>query len=125
MKTSPLKFVKKPWGSELWIAHTPKYTGKILFIKKGGRLSKQYHRWKDETIYTDTGHYVMEINGHPHVLRKGQAVRIRPGMIHRMEARFEDVRLIEVSTSQTEDVVRLQDDYGRAGPARKIKSRKS
>ncbi|HOW27898.1 MAG TPA: cupin domain-containing protein [Elusimicrobiota bacterium] len=113
MKTMRPKFVPKPWGWELWIAHTPKYTGKILFIKKGGRLSRQYHRWKDETIHVDSGVLSMEVNGRTRPLKKGTSIRVRPGTIHRMSAEKGPVRLIETSTSQVLDVVRLSDDYGR------------
>ncbi len=114
----PLKIVSKPWGREIWFAFTPKYTGKILYIRKGHRLSKQYHRFKDETLYTDRGRFWLEINGRGRVMGPGSVMRFRPGTVHRMEARYGDVRLIEVSTSQVRDVVRLEDDYRRA-PARR------
>jgi quercetin dioxygenase-like cupin family protein len=114
------KVVMKPWGKEVWFAHTPKYVGKLLYIKKGHRLSKQYHRFKDETLLTDQGSYWLEMNGRGRKMPPGSVVRFRPGTIHRMEARYGDVRIIEVSTSQLKDVVRLDDDYRRA-PARKRK----
>jgi quercetin dioxygenase-like cupin family protein len=110
---APLKVVEKPWGREIWFAFTPKYVGKLLFIKKGHRLSKQYHRLKDETLYTDSGRYLLEINGRKKLMKPGSAIRFTPGTVHRMEARFGDVRIIEVSTSQVKDVVRLDDDYNR------------
>jgi quercetin dioxygenase-like cupin family protein len=116
---TPLKTVRKPWGREIWFAHTPLYVGKILFLKRGHRLSKQYHRFKDETVYTDSGRYWLEVNGRGRVMRPGSVVRFRPGTVHRMEARFGDVRLLEVSTPQVGDVVRLEDDYRRVGGARR------
>lgn len=111
--TRVLKTVLKPWGKEVWFARTPKYAGKLLFIRKGHRLSKQYHRFKDETLYTDKGTYLLELDGRKRRMPPGSAVRFRPGAVHRMEARYGDVRLIEVSTSQLRDVVRLEDDYRR------------
>lgn len=108
-----MKIVKKPWGCEIWFAHTKKYVGKILIIKKGCRLSKQYHNFKHETLYTDKGKYVMEINGRKRIINKGQSVVIPPKTIHRMHAKFGNVKLIEVSTPQVQDVVRIEDDYGR------------
>jgi len=108
-----LKKVLKPWGWELWFAHTTKYVGKIIFIKKGHRLSRQYHRFKDETVYANQGTWVLEISGKKKRMKPGDAARIRPGVIHRFTAPFEDVRLLEVSTPQVKDVIRLDDDYGR------------
>lgn len=108
-----MKIVKKPWGQETWFAHNPKYTGKLLFIKKGHRLSKQYHRLKHETLYTLKGKYLLEFNGRKKVQKPGSVTIIPPKAVHRMEAKFGDVTLIEVSTSQLKDVVRLEDDYGR------------
>ena len=110
-----IKIVKKPWGSETWYANTKKYVGKILFIKKGYRLSKQYHRKKHETMYTLEGKYIMELNGRNKIIKKGQSITVKPRMVHRMYAKFGDVRLLEVSTPEIWDVVRLDDDYGRKG----------
>ncbi len=109
-----IKIVKKPWGCEIWYAHTDRYVGKILIIKKGHRLSKQYHKIKHETIYTDKGKYIMEIRGRKKVVRQGESVVVKPGTIHRMYARYGDIRLLEVSTPQVDDVVRVEDDYGRS-----------
>jgi len=115
--------VEKPWGHEIRWAANEKYIGKILFIKKGHRLSKQYHEQKDEAIYVLDGSLMLELG--PTVeeigitesvkftLTKGQAQRIRPGVVHRFCALTEDVTLIEVSTPEMEDVVRLEDDYSR------------
>ena len=113
--------VKKPWGSELVWAMTPKYVGKILRIRKGGRLSLQYHRWKDETIHLLSGTLDFEVEEKGRLvvrrLRRGEGYRIRPRTKHRMVA-VSDCEVLEVSTPQLLDVVRLEDAYGRAGTFR-------
>lgn len=114
MARSLLTKVKKPWGWELWFAQSTKYVGKIIFIKKGHRLSEQYHRFKHETVYADKGVWLLEIAGRKRRMKPGDAVAIKPGVIHRFCAPYGDVRLLEVSTAQVKDVVRLNDDYGRA-----------
>src|SRR5947209_20231365 len=105
-----LKRVQKPWGWELWFAHSAKYVGKIIFIKKGHRLSKQYHRRKHETVYAHQGRWVLEINGRKRLMHPGKAAVIAPGIVHRFTSPYEDVHLLEVSTPQVKDVVRLEDD---------------
>lgn len=111
-------FVTKPWGSEFVWAMTPKYVGKILRIRKGGRLSLQYHRWKDETIHMLSGTMDFEVEERGRMvvrrLRKGEGYRIRPRTKHRMIA-VSDCEVLEVSTPQLLDVVRLEDAYGRVG----------
>jgi len=87
--------------------------GKIIFIKKGHRLSRQYHRFKHETVYADHGRWILEIAGRKKPMKPGLSAAIKPGVIHRFCAPYEDVRLIEVSTPQVHDVIRLHDDYGR------------
>lgn len=113
-----LKRVPKPWGHEIWWAHTEKYVGKILFVKAGHKLSLQYHEKKDETVYLNKGSIVLlvEEDGEmiERVLRPGDAYRIRPGVKHRMSA-LEDSEILEASTPEVEDVVRLEDAYGREG----------
>ena len=108
--------VEKPWGYELIWAHAEKYVGKILHITAGHALSLQYHRQKDETIHLLSGSMRFEYDrggGRREVaLRAGESVRIRPGMIHRMVA-LEDCDVLEASTPELEDVVRLEDRYGR------------
>jgi mannose-6-phosphate isomerase len=110
--------VKKPWGSELVWARTPKYVGKILRIKKGGQLSLQYHRFKDETIHVLSGtlDYVVEEKGRlvTRRLRKGMGYRTAPRTKHRMIG-VTDCEILEVSTPQLMDIVRLEDAYGREG----------
>jgi quercetin dioxygenase-like cupin family protein len=108
-----LKKVMKPWGWELWFAHSAKYVGKVIFIKKKHRLSKQYHRVKHETIYTQTGRWVLEINGRKREMKPGSYAVIEPRVVHRFTSPYQDVHLLEVSTPQVTDVVRLEDDYGR------------
>jgi len=110
----------KPWGHEVRFAQNDKYLGKILFIKKGHRLSRQYHELKDETIFVHHGTLVLEL-GSPDVssferktLGYGERFRILPGVIHRFCAPADSsVTLIEVSTPEIDDVVRLEDDYKR------------
>jgi mannose-6-phosphate isomerase len=113
---SRLQRIEKPWGYEIWFAVTDKYIGKILFIRKGHRLSLQYHERKDETLYCLQGKasLIVERAGTTNSLplEPGRSCRIEPMTVHRMEA-AEDTTLIEVSTPETEDVVRVEDDYGR------------
>ena len=109
--------VKKPWGYELIWAHTERYVGKILHINKGESLSYQYHRVKDETIRLLSGVLEMDVesDGERGKLRlaPGDCLHIVPLMKHRMTA-VEDCDVLEVSTPELDDVVRLEDRYGRA-----------
>jgi quercetin dioxygenase-like cupin family protein len=115
-KLQPERKVDKPWGYELIWAHTPRYVGKILHINKGHRLSYQYHNVKDETIRLLSGTLEVrtEIDGKNMVLnlRPGDCLHIVPLMRHRMIA-VEDCDVLEVSTPELDDVVRLEDDYER------------
>jgi len=115
------RVVPKPWGEELWFARTDRYAGKILTIKKGRRLSLQYHERKHEVQYVDSGRIKVTLGSsdRPGEYREviagpGTVIVLPPGAVHRMEA-LEDARLFEVSTPELEDIVRLDDDYGRAG----------
>jgi len=103
----------KPWGWELWFAHTKHYVGKIIFIKKGHRLSKQYHRRKHETVYAHEGRWILEIGGKERPMKPGDFAVVKPGVVHRFCSPYQNVRLLEVSTPHVKDVVRLEDDYGR------------
>jgi len=111
--------VDKPWGWELWWAHTERYVGKILFVRAGEQLSLQYHEVKDETIYVQSGEMTFLVDrrdgeGLKEVpMGPGDAFHITPGMIHRMRA-VTDVTILEASTPEVEDVVRLEDSYGRS-----------
>lgn len=109
--------VEKPWGFELIWAHTERYVGKLLVIQAGRRLSLQYHRQKDESIYVLRGSLRLHLEdeaGHLRVetLGPGTHRRIPVGRRHRFEA-VERVELMEVSTPELDDVVRVEDDYGR------------
>ena len=115
------KRVDKPWGHELWWARTDRYVGKILHVNKGESLSLQYHNVKDETIMLQSGRLLFETRptGEEGELRKvemrpGDVFHITPGTLHRMTA-LEECDIVEVSTPELDDVVRLEDRYGRAG----------
>jgi mannose-6-phosphate isomerase len=115
------KRVEKPWGYELWWARTDRYVGKILHVKRGESLSLQYHNVKDETILLQSGRLLFETRptGEEGELRKvemnpGDVFHITPGTLHRMTG-LEDCDIVEVSTPELDDVVRLEDRYGRAG----------
>ena len=115
---SEVKHVPKPWGHETIWAHTDRYVGKILHIKAGHALSVQYHERKDETVYLLSGEltYWVQQDGEMKdmKLRQGESFRITPGTIHYMEA-VTDVDVLEASTPELDDVVRLEDRYGREG----------
>jgi mannose-6-phosphate isomerase-like protein (cupin superfamily) len=116
LKVEPTR-VDKPWGHELIWARTDRYIGKILHIRKGESLSLQYHRRKDETIRVLAGRVRLETTeeGGQHqtdMLEPGGGAHIPPGTRHRMEA-LEDSDVLEVSTPELDDVVRLEDRYGR------------
>ena len=109
--------VEKPWGYEIRWAITDKYLGKILRIEPGQKLSRQYHEVKDESIYVLEGTLVLELGDENKMVRifmkKGAYRRIEPMTIHRFAAPSGGCTLIEVSTPEIDDVVRLQDEYGR------------
>jgi quercetin dioxygenase-like cupin family protein len=115
-----IRRVEKPWGHEIIYAHTARYAGKILFIRAGERLSLQFHRRKEETIYVLSGglEFVVEEGGKlvTRSLSPGEGFHIAPGVRHRMIARL-DTEVAEVSSPELDDVVRLEDVYGRAGDA--------
>ncbi len=109
--------VEKPWGHELWWAHTDAYAGKILFVEAGHRLSIQMHNEKDETSYLLSGKLLLlqgpsEDRLAEHTLTPGASWRNEPGVVHSIEA-IEDATVLEVSTPQLDDVVRFSDRYGR------------
>ena len=111
-------FIEKPWGSETIWAKTDKYVGKILYIKAGKKLSLQFHKEKEETILVTDGVLLLRYGEEGELLKAktlkiGETFHVKPGLIHRFEAVKEDVTLIEVSTPELDDVVRLEDDYGR------------
>ena len=112
--------VEKPWGHELIWAVSEHYVGKVLFVRAGFALSLQFHNEKDESWYVESGRAELEIGAageavtQREVVGEGAAFRLRPGTIHRVRA-IDDTRLLEVSTPQLDDVVRLDDLYGRTG----------
>jgi len=114
-----MRTVEKPWGKEIWWAHAlDKYMGKILHINDGHKLSLQYHEQKDETIYVLEGKLLLVYSLPSGEIRErdmlqGDSFRIHAGTLHRFCAADGDVTLLEVSTDFPEDVVRLEDDYGR------------
>jgi mannose-6-phosphate isomerase len=114
----PVRRVDKPWGYELIFAHTDRYVGKILHVDAGHALSLQYHEVKDETLFLAEGEVelIVEENGSmvSTVLRGGDSYRITANTRHRMVAGENGCDIIEVSTPELDDVVRLEDRYGRA-----------
>lgn len=112
--------VEKPWGWELIWAQSEVYVGKLLFVRAGQSLSLQFHREKDESWYVESGRAELELGDTGDAVLKreivstGACFRYRPGTVHRVTA-LEDTTIIEVSTPQLDDVVRLEDAYGRAG----------
>jgi mannose-6-phosphate isomerase len=116
----PPERVEKPWGHELIWAKTDAYAGKILFIRAGQALSLQFHREKDESWYVLEGRAELELGDvgqavtKTEVVAAGGAFRFRPGTVHRIRA-IEDTTILEVSTPQLDDIVRLEDAYGREG----------
>lgn len=112
--------VDKPWGHELIWAETEAYVGKVLFVEAGRSLSLQYHRVKDESWMVDDGRGRLELGSREDgaltkiTIEAGDCFRYRPGTLHRVTA-VTDLRIIEVSTPHLDDVVRLEDAYGREG----------
>jgi len=110
--------IEKPWGWELLWAEAEAYVGKLLFVKAGHELSLQFHNEKDESWYVQEGRAELEIgapgNATPasEVVGPGAAFRIRPGTVHRVRA-LDDTLMLEVSTPHLDDIVRLEDRYGR------------
>jgi mannose-6-phosphate isomerase len=122
LEDGSMKIVEKPWGREIWLAHTDRYAFKIIEIKKGTRSSLQYHVKKHEHIYVDRGVLQMEWENEQGqmetlTLKPGEVVENKPGRKHRAIA-VEDVRLMEVSTPELDDVVRIEDDFRREGTAK-------
>jgi mannose-6-phosphate isomerase-like protein (cupin superfamily) len=113
-----LRRVDKPWGYELRFVRTDRYAGKVLFIKAGSQLSLQYHERKDEAFFVQTGTLELVLGRRAIqtvlTMGPGDSRHITPGTVHRFRA-VTDTLLFEVSTPELEDVVRIEDDYGREG----------
>jgi mannose-6-phosphate isomerase len=112
--------VEKPWGWELIWAVAEAYVGKVLYVRAGQSLSLQFHREKDESWYVESGRAKLELGAvgdailKTEVIAAGACFRYRPGTVHRVTA-LEDTTILEVSTPHLDDVVRLEDAYGREG----------
>jgi mannose-6-phosphate isomerase len=110
--------IEKPWGYELHWAKTDRYVGKILHVTAGHALSLQYHNKKDETMYLYSGKMIFETEEDGQLVKRemtpGDSVHISPKTVHRITA-VEDCDVLEVSTPELDDVVRLEDRYGRKG----------
>jgi mannose-6-phosphate isomerase-like protein (cupin superfamily) len=109
--TNP-KIVDKPWGREVWYAHNDQYAGKILEVDAGHLLSLQMHEVKHETLYLHSGRMRFTRGDDVFEWNPGESIEIPPHTVHRMEA-IENSVILEVSTPQLDDVVRLEDRYGR------------
>lgn len=118
MRAMNVRRVEKPWGHEIIWAHTEKYVGKLLHVKAGHSLSLQYHNVKDETIHLHSGQLKLVVDeGNGYVekdMKLGESYHIKPLTKHRMVA-VTDCDILEVSTPELDDVVRLEDKYGRTG----------
>lgn len=108
--------IEKPWGYELIWAKTDKYVGKILHINSGCKLSLQFHRFKTETILVLDGNLRLETDQNSFDVPQGGTFHVEPGQVHRFccSTDHDFVRLVEVSTPELYDVVRLEDNYGRS-----------
>ena len=123
---SPVQVTKprvaaKPWGREIIYAESDRFAGKILEVKKGQRLSLQYHKQKHETMYVQRGALRLTVGTSSEALeelelRPGDVIDLPPGTIHRLEA-LEDSEILEASSPELDDVVRLEDDYHREDSA--------
>ena len=120
-QAAPVTRVEKPWGHEIIWARTDRYVGKLLHVKAGHALSLQYHRVKDETVHLWSGELELQTGEGEvlsrRVLRPGESVHITPGLRHRMVA-LTDCDVLEASTPELDDVVRLEDRYGREGTSK-------
>ncbi|TFG47537.1 MAG: cupin domain-containing protein [Gemmatimonadales bacterium] len=109
--------IEKPWGYELVWARTERYVGKILHVKAGHVLSLQYHHKKDETMHVLRGELILRTRPGEvlveRVFREGESVHIPPPLVHQIEA-VVDTDVLEASTPELDDLVRLEDRYGRS-----------
>ena len=112
--------IEKPWGYEWIWARTNRYLGKVIHVRAGSRLSLQYHERKDETLLVRSGTLILEVEEEGKMVSRrlgpGDTYRVRPRQKHRPSAET-DVEIWEVSSPEADDVVRLEDDFGRAAPS--------
>ncbi|MFH1835367.1 MAG: cupin domain-containing protein [Methanobacteriota archaeon] len=113
MRFVDIKVIDKPWGREIILAVEDEYAGKIMEVKKGCRLSYQYHEKKKETMHVYEGEMKLIHEEGEIILKPGDSITIHPKDKHRIEA-LTDVKIIEISTPHLDDVVRIEDDFGRA-----------
>ncbi len=113
---SEMRVVSKPWGREVWWAVTDRYVGKRIEVTAEHALSLQYHERKMETLYFLEGEARLQVGDEWQSVRPGQAITLKPGTVHRIEA-VTNVVLFEVSTPEVDDVIRLEDRYGRGTEA--------
>lgn len=108
------EWTPKPWGGELLLRKTEQYAVKVLHLQSGCRTSLQYHRVKQETMFPGSGRVMLEVHcdGVTRIEPLTQAVLVRPGTVHRLIAES-DSDVVEVSGTELDDVVRIEDDYGR------------
>ncbi len=104
---------KKKWGGEAWLVYTDKYALKILYVNKGSRLSLQKHNKKQETWHILKGNPEMVLGEEVLVGNIGDVIHIPTGTVHRLSAPTNDVEVLEVSTPELDDLVRIEDDFGR------------
>ncbi len=115
---SEVERIEKPWGHEIVFARTEKFAAKVIHVRQGEQLSLQFHREKDEVVYVHEGRIELEI-GEPgrqpdvEVVGAGRAFHLAPGVVHRWRE-LEDTVILEVSTPELDDVVRVEDRYGRS-----------
>ncbi len=115
-----VRVVPKPWGEEWLLAEDGRYTAKVLIVKKGHRLSLQYHERKPQFVEARRPKYTLGDAERPDehkevVIEAGAVIVLPPGSVHRLLEGLEDSRIFEVSTPETDDIVRIDDDYGREG----------
>lgn len=115
VETAPVrrpKIVDKPWGREIWYAHEERYAGKILEVREGHALSLQKHERKVETMYLQSGRVLYHLNGRDFEMKPGDCLTVRPGDVHRVTALADSV-ILESSTPELDDLIRLEDRYDR------------
>ncbi len=106
-----MKIVNKPWGYEKWL-HEGKYVFKEIFMKAGFKSSLQYHEFKEESNYVVSGEGEVQLGLLRHVLEAGKGFHVQPRLVHQVTAET-DLLMIEASTPEVDDVIRLEDDFGR------------